>query len=1261
MNLASLLSDFAHRYHEFPVRLTVALFHLLWEGAIIGLLSAVLAIALRRRSAHLRYALQVALLAIFAACLPVTLALVTLPSRPNHLAGPADTYPALIVSPAERSATRAASQIGSTGLRPADDIAPETTNELRQPFDPLDSNVATAPPNLMSEQRWARLLETVAPLATGLYFAGVAAMMLRLLAGLWGGHRLRGAAVALNSECLSEIVRRQARLLGLKSAPAVGWCARVSTPIVMGLLRPMILVPAALEGGLTADQWCALLTHELAHIRRFDLLVNLLQRSVEAALFFHPAVYAVSRQVSRERENCCDDLVLESGGESVTYGGALVRMAELCIPRFAAWHRLTSLAASGDRPSELKRRVLRLLGIDVPSSLRLSWMGLALLALGISLTLLGPLYIGSRLWANAERPQSSVAAGDATVKNAPPMGSDEQELPAAAMEATIHFAQTEFWLGESIAVEYQMVNRGDQPAPYARGAYYTALRTNDAYRLRAVRIDDQGEPIGRWFPTPEDPQGAEGTREGPAGGWLLQPHESRDETLFVTRSVRFSEPGRYRIRIDNVNRQTGAVLARGEVVLTLKQPNPDQAREVYRRMKRAPRKEYDDNAMQFLAEAADFETMHQPVYLPILKEFADAGDVDALPSLERMERIEASEVLVAGITRAVDGDRPLEGLPFLRHLRASLPFPNWYDPASGDWDRARRELSARTWKPAFGPVLTRFARQLTNAAKETALDETTNPKERQQQVQSLLGEIDYIYRCVGQASDLKECLRAYALAIDQTKTLPFETHQYFRPRGAAFGFSHSVVRILRRGGRAPVQPAHPGEAAVFAIALRVQDDFRPAAWPEAVMDWLQRSLDQELPYLAELILDHLPQPMPQGLLDDVLKFIPQALAHSYIDLQIAACKLAEKHPQEAFREPLKTILESATEEHLIQFATAAAKANGVEPQDDAAVTLPDHLNVVAVRFSQEGRTLTTVATEHDVSIRVWDVPAARLVRTVPLATEHHGNFFLNGTLRLSADARIMAAFVGETIDVWDAATGRLQKILEIPGRHVIRALAISDDGTLIAAGGTQFGGLTPADAPQPVFVWDVRVGELITQMNHKGALQIHQLAFSRDGRFLASASQENGTMVFDLEQRQTRHALKNDNAGQTHPEGPFPPSALNQVLALAFSPDGRLLATGDILGVKLWDLTTSQLVRTIQSPFRYGRSVLLFSPDGAELLRADADKVVRLWEVSTGNELLSLKTPSNCAAFSPDGRWLGVGFSDAKQALRVFDLTQSGR
>lgn len=105
--------------------------------------------------------------------------------------------------------------------------------------------------------------------------------------------------------------------------------AAIEVPMVVGLWRPLILVPASTLTGLSVAQLEAILAHELAHIRRHDYLVNLLQALVETALFYHPAVWWLSARIRQEREHCADDVAVESCGDALLYSRALASLEQL--------------------------------------------------------------------------------------------------------------------------------------------------------------------------------------------------------------------------------------------------------------------------------------------------------------------------------------------------------------------------------------------------------------------------------------------------------------------------------------------------------------------------------------------------------------------------------------------------------------------------------------------------------------------------------------------------------------------------------------------------------------------------------------------------------------------------------------------------------------------------------------------------------------------------------------------------------------------
>jgi uncharacterized protein involved in exopolysaccharide biosynthesis len=159
--------------------------------------------------------------------------------------------------------------------------------------------------------------------------------------------------------------------------------ALVEVPTVIGWVRPVILLPAATLTGLTPGQLETILAHELAHVRRLDYVVNAFQCLVKALMFYHPVAWWISRCIREERENCCDDLVINVCGDRVGYARALATLEGLRgeLPEWA-------FAASG---GSLLNRIRRLVGLrnDKGRMTTREVSGLALLGLGLVLVILG--------------------------------------------------------------------------------------------------------------------------------------------------------------------------------------------------------------------------------------------------------------------------------------------------------------------------------------------------------------------------------------------------------------------------------------------------------------------------------------------------------------------------------------------------------------------------------------------------------------------------------------------------------------------------------------------------------------------------------------------------------------------------------------------------------------------------------------------------------------------------------------------------------
>jgi beta-lactamase regulating signal transducer with metallopeptidase domain len=169
----------------------------------------------------------------------------------------------------------------------------------------------------------ASMLEPALPWLLLAWLAGVALFLLRLSVGFGVTRKLRSLALAPAKDELERLFDGLRRHLRIARPVLLVQSALVQVPTVIGWLRPMVLIPVSCFTGMPREQIEAVLCHELAHIRRHDYLVSVAQSVVEAVLFYHPAVWWVSRQMRRERECCCDDVAVTVGGDALAYARAL--------------------------------------------------------------------------------------------------------------------------------------------------------------------------------------------------------------------------------------------------------------------------------------------------------------------------------------------------------------------------------------------------------------------------------------------------------------------------------------------------------------------------------------------------------------------------------------------------------------------------------------------------------------------------------------------------------------------------------------------------------------------------------------------------------------------------------------------------------------------------------------------------------------------------------------------------------------------------
>jgi len=232
------------------------------------------------------------------------------------------------------------------------------------------------------------------------WFAGVMLLSLRSAGGVLVVERLRRKESTPVGEELLELCLSVQQRMGLTRVVRYCQCVQLDAPAVAGWIRPVVFLPMTALTGLTAAQLEAVIAHELAHIRRFDAFVNLLQIAVETLLFYHPAVWWLGKQIRAERENCCDDEAVALCGSPVTYAQALRHMAE--------WQVAPRLAMAANR-GPLAARVARLLGANESAgAFRGASLSAGVLCLSAAL-LAGGAFIGGAHNVHAQSPAPTTA------------------------------------------------------------------------------------------------------------------------------------------------------------------------------------------------------------------------------------------------------------------------------------------------------------------------------------------------------------------------------------------------------------------------------------------------------------------------------------------------------------------------------------------------------------------------------------------------------------------------------------------------------------------------------------------------------------------------------------------------------------------------------------------------------------------------------------------------------------------------------------
>ena len=284
--------------------------HFLWIGSILGVLAFLGKWLLRHARIELQYLYSLACLLTLAAT-PALVATQTLfPITTTELPDTTVPIDRVLISEPVSAAT-----------------VPAWPDQVRTPNRELRIT-PPAPQGSTSQHKIGELvLDRAARYLPVVWMIGAPLTFAYLALGYAGAERLRRhGSIPLNTE-LQQQASRLAGVLGITRRVALLTSDKLVSPVLVGIIRPTILLPAASLAGWSPSELEMVLLHELMHVKRWDNLALLVQRLITAALFFHPVVWIVSRWVSRERELCCDAAVVQRTGKPRDYAELLLKLA----------------------------------------------------------------------------------------------------------------------------------------------------------------------------------------------------------------------------------------------------------------------------------------------------------------------------------------------------------------------------------------------------------------------------------------------------------------------------------------------------------------------------------------------------------------------------------------------------------------------------------------------------------------------------------------------------------------------------------------------------------------------------------------------------------------------------------------------------------------------------------------------------------------------------------------------------------------------
>ena len=299
------------------------LFHSLWQGALIVILLTGVLYLLKKYASQLRY-----LISLFALIVLLICAGITFYTSYNYAREKQVLKQTLISDPAK--------------------IIDSLQGQLKQ------THAGKQIQSVSLQMKWIRfraVLQRNFPVIFIVWLAGVLFFLLRMAGGFLYLRALRNRQVLGLDDKWIQKINELKNKLGIRKKIDALQSLVTEVPMILGYFRPVLLIPASFLTGLSTSELEAVIAHELAHIRRYDYIINIIQSIIETLFFFHPAVWLISKAIRNEREHSCDELAVSVTGNTVNYIKALALSQEL------VWNRKNqyALTFSSGKVSLLKR------------------------------------------------------------------------------------------------------------------------------------------------------------------------------------------------------------------------------------------------------------------------------------------------------------------------------------------------------------------------------------------------------------------------------------------------------------------------------------------------------------------------------------------------------------------------------------------------------------------------------------------------------------------------------------------------------------------------------------------------------------------------------------------------------------------------------------------------------------------------------------------------------------------------------------------